>query len=47
MGMFDETAIVDYRLSFADQGNTLPFSVFFCSKQTEVRLFRFPFAENK
>jgi hypothetical protein len=30
MGRFDETAIVDYRLSFADQG-----------KQTSVFRFRF------
>ncbi len=28
MGMFTETAIVDYRLSFADHGKELPFSVF-------------------
>jgi hypothetical protein len=27
MGTFAEKAIVDYRLSFADQGKKLPFSV--------------------
>jgi hypothetical protein len=31
---FAETANVNYRLSFADQGKKLPFSV--CKKQTEV-----------
>jgi hypothetical protein len=39
MDTFAETANVDYRLSFADQGNKLPFSV--CSKQTEVAVFLF------
>jgi hypothetical protein len=28
MGMFAETVIVDYRLSFADQEKKFPFSVF-------------------
>jgi hypothetical protein len=43
-----ETAIVDYRLSFADQGKqTSVFSVSVFSKQTEVCHFRFPFAKNK
>jgi hypothetical protein len=45
MGTFAETAIVDYRLSFADQGKQTSVSV--CSKQTEVCRFRFPFVENK
>jgi hypothetical protein len=36
MDTFAETAIVNYRLSFADQG-----------KQTEACRFRFPFPENK
>jgi hypothetical protein len=48
MNKFAEEAIVDYLLSFADQGkNKLPFSVSVCSKQTEVCLFRFPFTVNK
>ncbi len=38
-----ETAIIDFHLSFADQGNQTSVSV--CSKQTEVRRFRFPFAK--
>jgi hypothetical protein len=43
MGTFAETAIVDYRLSFADQKtNKLPFTVSICSKQTEVCRFHFP-----
>jgi hypothetical protein len=46
MGTFAETAIVDYHLSFADQGKQNSVSVF--SKQTtEVCHFRFPFAANK
>jgi hypothetical protein len=40
---FAETAIVYYRLSFADQGKQI--SV--CSKQTGVYRFRFLFATNK
>jgi hypothetical protein len=36
MGTFAETAIVDYRSSFADQ---LPFFISVCSKQTEVTVF--------
>jgi hypothetical protein len=51
MGTFAETAIVDYRLSFADQGKqtsffrflfsngSLPIPFFFCNKQTEVAIF--------
>jgi hypothetical protein len=50
MGMFAEIVIVDYRLSFADQENVLPFSFFIkkwkfvisvsvCSKQMEVYVF--------
>jgi hypothetical protein len=45
MSRFAETAILYYRLSFADQGKRTFVSV--CSKQTEVCRFRFPFAENK
>jgi hypothetical protein len=47
MGMFAETAIVDYHLSFADQGKQT--SVFcFLLQQTDGSLhFCFPFAENK
>jgi hypothetical protein len=45
MGMFAETAIVDYRLSFADQEIRLPFS--FAAKKTEACRFRLPFAANK
>jgi hypothetical protein len=51
MGMFAGTAIVDYRLSFADQGKktsvselqtngSLPFPFSVWSKQTEVTFFR-------
>jgi hypothetical protein len=47
MGMFAETAIVDYRLSFADQGNKLLYSVSICIKQMEVCCFHFTFAANK
>ncbi len=56
MGRFAETAIVDYRLSFANQGKQPPFSVCVCCKQTEVCPFHFkqtngslpfPFAANK
>jgi hypothetical protein len=45
--MFAETEIVDYCLSFADEGKKIPFSVSVCSKHTEVFHFRLPFAENK
>jgi CMP-N-acetylneuraminic acid synthetase len=45
MGMFDETANVHYRLSFANQGKQTLFSV--CRKQTEVYRFCLLFAENK
>jgi hypothetical protein len=47
MGTFAETANVDYRSSFADQGNKHPFSFSVCSKQTEVCRFYFLLAENK
>jgi hypothetical protein len=47
MSLFAETAIVDYRLSFADQGKQLPFSVSVCDKQTEVSHFNFPIGANK
>jgi hypothetical protein len=40
MGTFAETAIVDYRLEFAEQGKQTFLSV--CNKQTEVCRFRFP-----
>jgi hypothetical protein len=36
MGTFAETTIVDYHLSFDDQGNKPPSSVSVCNKQTEV-----------
>jgi hypothetical protein len=42
MGMFAETAIVDYCVSFADKKNKVPFSVSVCSKRTKVLRFRFP-----
>jgi hypothetical protein len=45
MGTYAETAIVDYRLSFADQEKQTFVSI--CSKQIEVCRFRFPFAENR
>jgi hypothetical protein len=45
MGSSAETAIVDYHLSFADQGKQT--SVFICSKQTEVCRFNVQFSENK
>jgi hypothetical protein len=45
MGTIAETAIIDYQLLFADQQNKLLFSVSACSKQTEVCLIRFLFAE--
>jgi hypothetical protein len=38
MGMFAETANVDYHLLFADQGKQT--SVSACSKQMEVAIFR-------
>jgi hypothetical protein len=47
MGTFAETATVDDRLSFTNQGNKVLFSVSLCSKQTELCLFRFPFAATK
>jgi hypothetical protein len=58
MGTFAETAIVNHRSSFAKRTKVFRFCLqqtngsllfpFFCSKQTEVavfRSFRFPFAE--
>ncbi len=45
--MFAETAIVDYRLSFADQGKQTSVSISVCSKRREVCHFHFPFAANK
>jgi hypothetical protein len=36
MGTFAETAIIDYRLSFAAQGKQTLFSDSVCSKQTNV-----------
>ncbi len=47
MGTFAETAIVDYSLLFADQGEQTSFSVFVRSRQKEVCRFRFPFVANK
>jgi hypothetical protein len=57
MGTFAGTAIVDYRLSFADQGKqtsvselqtngSLPFPFSVCCKQTEVTFFRLRNTEN-
>jgi hypothetical protein len=45
MGTFAETAIVDCRLSFANQGKQTTVSV--RNKQMEICCFRFPFAANK
>jgi hypothetical protein len=39
MGMFAETAIVDYRLYFADQEIRLPFS--FAAKKRKLAVFDF------
>jgi hypothetical protein len=47
MDTFAEKAIVDYRLSFADQGKKLPSFVSVYSKQMEVCRFFFPFPANK
>jgi hypothetical protein len=47
MGTFDETQIVDYRLSLQTKENKFPFVVSVCGKRTEVCCYRFPFAENK
>jgi hypothetical protein len=47
MGTFAETAIVLYRYSFADQGKKCPFSVFVCSKQTEVAVSVSPCSNQK
>jgi hypothetical protein len=41
MGLFAETAIIDYPLSFADQGKQIPFSVSVCNKRKlAVSVFR-------
>jgi hypothetical protein len=47
MGTFAETSIVDYRLSFADQGKQSSVFRFCLHQQTEVCRFRFPVAESK
>jgi hypothetical protein len=47
MGMFAETAIVDYRYHLLTKENKCLFSVSVCKKQTEVFHFHFPLAENK
>jgi hypothetical protein len=48
MGTLAETAIIDYRLSFTDQGKQKrPYSVSFCSKQIELCRISFLFAHNK
>jgi hypothetical protein len=47
MGTFAETAIVDYRLSFADQGKKTSIYRFRLQQQTEVCRNRFPFASYK
>jgi hypothetical protein len=39
MGTFAETAIVDYRLSYADHENKLPFFVSVRSKKTDAGVF--------
>jgi hypothetical protein len=38
LGTFAETAVIDYRLSFADQGNKLPVSISVAAKK---EVFRF------
>jgi hypothetical protein len=45
MGTFAETAIVNYHLSFADQGKQT--SIFLLQQQTEVCRFCFPFEAKK
>jgi hypothetical protein len=47
MGTFAVTAIVDCRLSFANQGKQNSALVSVCSKQREAYRFSFPFATNK
>jgi hypothetical protein len=47
MGTLAGTVIIDYRLSFADQGKQTTNPVSICIKQTEVYRFCFPFAANK
>jgi hypothetical protein len=47
MGMFAETAIVSYHLSFSDQGKQTSVFLSNCWKQTDIYRFRFPFSENK
>jgi hypothetical protein len=44
MGMFTETAIVDYRLLLAAKENKPLYSVFVCIKQREFGHFHFSFA---
>jgi hypothetical protein len=41
LGTFAETAVIDYRLSFADEGNKLPVSISVAAKK---EVFRFPFS---
>jgi hypothetical protein len=47
VGTFAETAIVDYRLSFADQGKQASVFRFLLQQTDGSLLFRFPFAESK
>jgi hypothetical protein len=48
MGMFAETANVDYCLLFADQGKQTYVSRYpFAENKWKFAIFRFPFAENK
>jgi hypothetical protein len=39
MGMFVETAIVDYHLAFHDQGKQICIFASVCSKQMEIDVF--------
>ena len=46
MVAFAESAIVDFRFPFADKKGNDRFPISVCSYQTEVFVFRFPFAGN-
>jgi hypothetical protein len=47
MGSLAEAAIVNYRLSFADQGKQTSIFRFRLQQQKEVCCFCFPFSSNK
>jgi hypothetical protein len=47
MGTLAETAIIDYRLFFANQGKQTSDNVSVCSKQKEVFRFNFSFLASK